>query len=101
MRRRFNQDLLPKHPPKPHTTYGKNTGSKFNRWFRDKLKEHNLQILQFAELAECNYATVIGWRYRNDPQCYGRVRVAKVFSDLENSDYDTMLKEVKKLCGKR
>jgi hypothetical protein len=106
MRRRFNPDLLPKHPPAKYDNLFKtnpkqrNVGSPFNQWFKKQLDLHGLTMKQFCRLSGVNYGTARGWRYQTDPQCDGRVRVAKTFAKLQGIEYREMYKIVCKLCKK-
>ena len=102
MRRRFNQTLLPKEPPKKNMWIGKHIGSPFNRWFRAKIKEAKVTNRRFSELIDEPYDTIMTWRYRCDPHVWGQCRIAEGLEALKLGEYDAIRAEIKRLCrGKK
>lgn len=100
MRRRFNQNILPKEaPPKGKCMKtSANVGTPFQKWFRGMLKKHDITLKKFCELSGAKYQTACGWRYRNEPRTHGRMDIAWGFYLLGAGTYDELYKEIKGLC---
>ena len=102
MRRRFTADLCPKAPPPKMKRLGGNmVGSRFNQWFRERLKAAGINNKEFARLSKQPYSTVMMWRYRHDPQVWGQCSIAETLSDLGLGGYDTIRREIEDLVNGR
>mgnify|MGYP003671124209 CR=1 FL=1 len=103
MRRRFNAALCPKTPPNKgdRQAFKSHIGSPFNSWFRNILSDNNIQIKAFAALIDEPYATVIGWRYKNDPHCWGMCRIARGLESLGLGEYQEIVDKIKGLKKRR
>jgi len=103
MRRRFNQALLPKHPPKRGEPLKKPepVGSPFNQWFRSVLKDLELDAAKFSRISGQPYPTIRGWMHRHDPQNWGQCRIARAFEKLGLGQYADVRKKIERLCAKK
>ncbi len=99
MRRRFNQNLLPKEPPpKGECMKTKNIGTPFQRWFRGMLKEHNVTLKDFCRISGAKYQTASCWRYKNEPRTHGQMDIAWGFYMLGAGTYEELYKHIKGIC---
>ena len=103
MRRRFNQAILPKHPPKKGQPLKKPEpiGSPFNQWFRATLEQLDLDAARFSRVSGQPYATVRGWMHRHNPQCWGQCRIARAFEKLGIGKYTDLRSKIEKLCASK
>lgn len=103
MRRRFNQALLPKEPPKrgENLPKPKPIGSVFNRWFRAKLEENGITIAYFCRVSNQPYATARGWLARCNPHVWGQCRIAEAFEKLGIGEYNDLRETIRALCAQK
>ena len=103
MRRRFNQALLPKEPPKrgENLPKPKPIGSTFNQWFRHKLEESGATVPDFSRVSGQPYSTVRDWLYRCNPRVWGQCRIAEAFEKLGFGKYEDLRETIRVLCGKK
>tara|TARA_A100001011_G_scaffold203903_1_gene212195 strand:- start:317 stop:619 length:303 start_codon:yes stop_codon:yes gene_type:complete len=100
MRRKFNQSLLPKEPPKVHKPEYVQYKNVFNKWFCKLLHDNNLTVKEFCALSQSNYNTAICWKKRNKPHLYGQIEIAKAMEKLGLGEYPDLIHLVKAICRK-
>lgn len=102
-RRQFNSDLCPKkYNPKTMTgERSKNIGSPFNIWFRSQLKETGLNTKEFSIHIGISYATVSTWKYKQDPQTHGAVKIARGLDSLGLGEFKEIYKKIENLKRKK
>ena len=103
MRRRFNQDLLPKGPPPrgEELPRSKPIGSSFNQWFRRNLEENGITVAYFCRVSGQPYPTVRGWLARCNPHIWGQCRIAEAFERMGLGDYEDLRETIRALCAKK
>ncbi len=100
MRRRFNQSLLPKEPPKVHKPEYQKHKNVFNKWFCKLLDDNNLTVKEFCALSESNFNTAVCWKYRNKPIIHGQIEIAKAMEKLGLGEYPDLIHLVKYKCSR-
>ncbi len=100
MRRRFNQSLLPKEPPKVEKKKQPKHTTPFNKWFCKFLHENNLTVKAFCDISQSNYNTAQCWKYRNKPIIHGQIEIAKAMEKLGLGEYPDLIHLVKGICRK-
>ena len=103
-RRSFNAALCPtEYNPKTMggDERGKNIGSPFNQWFRTRLKETGLNAKEFSKLIGISYSTLATWKYKQDPQIHGMVRIARGLESLGFGEYKELFKTIERLKRKK
>lgn len=99
MRRQFNQQILPKAPPPKGKNYSKHIyGTKFNQWFRSKIKDLNMTIPEFAKTSKFSESAIRRWRKWSEPREYNQKKIAKVLSKQGLGSYDDILATIQRLC---
>lgn len=102
MRRRFNQNILPKYPPEkgqfqPTPKYK----TKFQKWFHLMLQENELPLKDFCRLTGLNYETAHCWRYRVEPNNISRKALSRGMEKIGLGTYTDNLRLIQSLCKRK